>query len=228
MLPQTGTCSYDSTSNALSILNKTIFLWEVHTENSGKSFNMLYDIVDLFLVPVLERLLSQLQAKCAVLNSWVWRVTDIKPRQSKSNLFLFIITNWWMHLFIFWSKPGSWCVTSLFLKKFAQQGFWFFLLKASLLFFLCHEAFLGLLLCFQVRKLKNMMHRIGLTTDRDPSSPFSFLQSLLVEMDAVQGVVLYFALCAPWPLPESLTFTLLTSYPPCASFLTNHFPAGDG
>lgn len=42
-----------------------------------------------------------------------------------------------------------------------------------------------------------MMHRIGLTTNRDPSSPFSFLQSLLVEMDAVQGVVLYFALCAP-------------------------------
>lgn len=123
MLPQTGTCSYDSTSNAPSILNKTIFLWEGHTENRGKSFNMLYDIVDLFLDPALERLLSQLQAKWAMLNSWVWRVTGIKPRQSKSNLLLFIITNWWMHLLIFWSKQGSWCVTSLFLKKFALPGF---------------------------------------------------------------------------------------------------------
>lgn len=177
VLPQNCTCSCGSISNPLpNILNKTIFLWKGHTENSGKSLNMSYDIIHLFLDPVLERLLSQLQAKWAMLNSWVWRGTGIKPRLSKYNLFLFIITNWWMHLFIFWSKQGSWCITLLFLKKFALSVF-FLLLKASMTFFLCPEAFLGLLLCFQVTNVKKMMNRIGFTTDRDPSSYVSLLLS---------------------------------------------------
>lgn len=79
-----------------------------------------------------------------------------------------------------------------------------------MLFSLCPEAFLGLLLRFQVRKLKKTMDRIGLTTDRDPSSPFSFLQLPSGRNGCSSGCGALF--CPVCPLTPAWAFNFHTAH----------------
>lgn len=93
------------------------------------------------------------------------------------------------------------CYFVVFKEICSFRFFGFLLLRAPMPFFLCPEAFLGLILHFQVKNLKKTMDRIGLTTDREGSQqscvPFFVSSSFLLETDAIQSVVLYFPLCAP-------------------------------
>lgn len=169
-----------------------------------------------------------------MLNSWVWMVRDIKPWQNKSNLFLFIITNWWMHLFVFWSKQESWRVTLLFWKKFALSGFCFLF---SSLFFLKHpynfSCFLRHLLgYFCVSKWETWRKwwielKPPLTGIPAVTCPFSCLQFSSGRKGCSSGCVALFSLVCPLTPAWAFTFHTAHQLSSCASFLTTHFPAGD-